>query len=130
MGRDALCITKMIHIIVRYILLDLLYVDYLEQLHQKQSTICQYLENANTTMMSLKKKVIESDEIHEKIRDVQTMQDASGQLNSLLIETNKELLPIAVSKAMKYLTLISSYLTLELEELPLDRPDPSSPVAV
>jgi Fe-S-cluster containining protein len=76
------------------------------------------------------KKVIESDEIHEKIRDVQTMQDASGQLNSLLIETNKELLPIAVSKAMKYLTLISSYLTLELEELPLDRPDPSSPVAV
>ena len=58
------------------------------------------------------------------------MQDASGQLNSLLIETNNELLPIAVSKAMKYLTLISSYLTLELEELPLDRPDPSSPVAV
>ena len=76
------------------------------------------------------RNVIGSIEILEKVKDVQTMQDASGHLYSLLIETSNEPLFVAVYNAMNHLTLISSYMALEEIEVPLDQPDPSSPIAV
>ena len=74
--------------------------------------------------------VITSDEIFDKVQDIQTMQDASGALQSLLVETESQPLHIALFHAINHLTLISSYIAASDEQEPLDRPDPSSPIAV
>lgn len=75
------------------------------------------------------KSVIGSEEIHEKIENVQTMQDASISLRSLLVSSLNEPLPIAIYHALQHLTLISSYIALDGKDA-VDKPDPSSPVAV
>lgn len=83
---------------------------------------CKYNSDAS------QKSLIESGEIIEKVKEIQTMQDASSRLNSLVLDTSTTSLPDAVHTAINHLSFIASYLSVK--EDPLDRPDPSSPVAV
>ena len=75
-------------------------------------------------------KIIDSEQIIEKVKDIQTMQEASSSFSSIVLDTSTYPLPIAVRNEMDKLSFIASYLATLAEEDPLDRPDPSSPVAV